>query len=233
MDIERYSAIGPQYYKLEIPALLKQYLVNESYSSFLDCGCGDGSLINALVTGGYLDGKEVHAIDLSINRIDLVRQISKSITANVDSAEILSTVRDESIDFLVSTQVIEHVDQDRMLSAISKVTKKGSTIYLSTVYKKEYGWYFHKNKVGKWVIDPTHIIEYEKDNELFDSIDRSKFEILENMKTQLSFPLTDFFVKRMRIKNRSLYNNRILKILRNIEVPIPGYYNWEIVLRRL
>lgn len=45
------------------------------------------------------------------------------------------------------------------------------------------------------------------------------------------FPIVDFIVKRMGIKNRKLYDNRLLNVIRKLPVPIIGYYQWEIVLR--
>ena len=111
------------------------------------------------------------------------------------------------------------------------MSKSGSIIYLSTVFKKWYGWYFYRNN-GKWVLDPTHLREYKKDAELFDFVDKNTFEILESRKKLIFFPLMDFFMKRLNIKNREIYNNKFLELIRKIKRPVPGYYNWEIVLHK-
>lgn len=232
MDIEQYSEIGPQYYGTDLPVLLVEYLNKEAYTSLLDCGCGDGSLLYALENSGYLTNKKVYGVDLSKKRIDLVRKNMSAVSAHVDSVEDLQTIQENGVDFLISTQVIEHVDQTKMLKAIDKVTQVGATIYLSTVFKKWYGWYFYRNH-NKWVLDPTHLREYQNDSELFDFIDMDKFEILENKKTLLYFPLMDFFVKRLHIRNRRLFENRMLQMIRKGKVPVPGYYNWEIVLKKI
>ncbi|MCX6781637.1 MAG: class I SAM-dependent methyltransferase [Candidatus Magasanikbacteria bacterium] len=232
MNIEEYSKIAPQYYSDCISELLKKYLLNHNFTTFLDCGCGDGNLLSALIKNKYLIDKKVFAIDLSKNRIDLVRKIDVGITAMVDNAEEMKTIENNSIDFFVSTMVIEHIDDNKMMNNIHRVVKKDGIIYISTVFKKWYGWYFYRNN-GKWVLDPTHLREYKKDCELLDLFDRNKFKLLENKKTLERFPIIDFFVKRLGIRNRKLYNNLLFRILRKIRIPIPGYYSWELVFKKI
>ena len=82
-------------------------------------------------------------------------------------------------------------------------------------------------------LDPTHVREYSSDEQLFNIIDKSKFKILENKKTLQEFPILDFFINRLEIKNRELYRSNFIKIMRKIKIPIIGYYNWEIVLKKL
>ncbi len=232
IDIENYAKFGPQYYSTEIFPLLRKYLKSEKYSSLLDCGCGDGKMMYTLKTQGFLADKEVYAFDLSKSRIEIVKKIDPSIRVFVDDAEKMSNVKDNSIDFFISEQVIEHVVNPAvMLDCINRVVKKGGTAYLSTVFKKWYGWYVYRNN-GRWVLDPTHLREYTKDSELFDIIDKDKFEILESKKNLLFFPIVDSLIKRLHLKNRTLYNNKILRLLRKIKRPVLGYYNWEIVLRK-
>ena len=117
----------------------------------------------------------------------------------------------------------------KAIEAMSRVLKKDGRIYLSTVFKKWYAWYFYRNK-GRWVLDPTHLREYSREAQLLDLILASGFRVLENQKSLFWFPVIDFFVKQIEIKNRSLYENRIPSLLRRIKVPILGYYNWELVL---
>ena len=144
MDIENYSKVAPQFYNTSISALLEKYLKKSSFETFLDCGCGDGSLLWALNKGEYFKNRKVFAIDLSKKRISLVKKINPEIIASVDNAETIKTIASGVIDFFVSTQVIEHVDDVKMVSAISRVTHQGSIIYISTVFKRWYGWYFYR-----------------------------------------------------------------------------------------
>jgi len=232
MNIEEYSKIAPQYYSNKIPTLLENYLKNTKWNSLLDCGCGDGSLISALKNHGFLDDRKIYGIDLSSNRIELIKKIDNKINANIDNAEEMNTIQNSSIDFFVSEQVIEHVDQKKMLKNIYRVVEKDGIVYLSTIFKKWYAWYFYRNN-GKWVIDPTHLREYTKDSELLDLIIKNIFYIIENKKNILVFPVLDFFVKRLNVKNRNFFGNSLFSSLRKIKILIPGYYNWEIIFKKI
>lgn len=236
MGIEEYADFLPQYYSTIIPDVLKKYLDSYSFSSLLDCGCGDGALLYALKQNSYFRGKKIIAIDLSRNRVELVKKIDPKILALVDSAETLEKIKNNSIDFLISKHVIEHVDDKKMLDAVSRVMKKNGIAYIATIFKKWYGWYYYR-KNGTWVMDLTHLREYMHDEELLDLIDTKKFRILETRKNLLRFPLIDFFMRRLYmiglIKNRELFTkNSLFAFLQRITVPVPGYYNWDIVLKK-
>jgi len=231
MNIEEYSKLSPHFYINQIPNLLEEYLKNNIWQNYLDCGCGDGSLLYALNLNKFFENKNIFAVDLSENRINLVKKIDPNINAFIDSAEELITIHDEFVDFLVSTQVIEHVDDKKMIKAIYRVLKKGGIAYISTIYKKWYGWYFYKNN-GKWVLDPTHLREYSNDSQLFDLIDLNKFDILENKKILLAFPVVDLFLRLFKIHDRKIHMHKIVSLLKHITIPIPGYYCWEIVIKK-
>lgn len=236
IDIEEYSRLLPQYYGMAIPRILKKYLDIASYISLLDCGCGDGALLYVLKQNNYFKNRKVYAIDLSQNRIQLVKKIDPRIHAYVDSAETLKRIKKNSIDFFMTTHVIEHVDDKKMLQTIDRVMKKNGTIYIATVFKKWWGWYYHR-KNGKWTMDVTHLREYMDDKELLGLIDTKRFTILEVQKTQLAFPIIDFVIRRLfmnnLITNREFFaKNKIFNLIRMIKVPVPGYYNWEIILKK-
>lgn len=236
IDIEEYARLLPQYYGMAIPKTVKKYLDTASYASLIDCGCGDGALLYVLKQNNYFKNRKVYAIDLSQNRIQLVKKIDPRIHAYVDSAETLKHIKSNSLDFFMTTHVIEHVDDKKMLKTIDRVMKKNGTIYIATVFKKWWGWYYHR-KDGKWTMDITHLREYSEDKQLLDLIDAKTFEILEIQKTQLAFPVIDFIIRRLfmnnLITNREFFaKNRTFNLLRYITVPVPGYYNWEIVLKK-
>ena len=229
MDIESYATIAPQYYSNMVPEMLESYLLKSNATTYLDCGCGDGNLLYSLQNKRLLNNKEVYGVDLSENRVDIVKSLNSEYHITVDSVEDLRTIPDNIIDFLSSTQVIEHVDDEKMLTSVNRVLSDNGVVYLTTVYKKWYGWYFYRNG-GRWVLDPTHIREYAHDDELISLVDKCGFVALENKKTMLWFPVIDFIVKRLHIKNRKLYENKVFSLIRRISVPIIGYYNWELIL---
>ena len=233
LEFENDARRFPQYYsESPTPPLLEQYLRSASFESFLDCGCGDGDLVRSLGYAGLLEKKKVFAVDLSQTRIERVRAAVPWIHASVDSAETLRTIEDKSIDFFTSTQVIEHVDDRAMLASIARVTRPGATVYLTTVWKKWYSWYFFRNNTGNWVLDPTHIREYRSDAELLDLVDPKIFYVLENVKVPVTYPIMDFLVRRAGITNGRIFENRAMNAARKIKIPIVGFYIWELVLRR-
>lgn len=236
MEIEKYARFLPQYYGIIIPKMLKKHLDRVSFASLLDCGCGDGALLYVLKQNNYFKNREIIAVDLSKKRTNLVRKIDPKINALVDNAETLQKIKTRSIDFLIATHVVEHVDDKKMLIAVERVMRKDGIVYMATIFKKWYGWYYYR-KDGKWVMDLTHLREYMKDEELIELINKKSFKILEVQKTQLYFPLIDFVIRRLYmnniLKSRELFvNNPIFYLIRKLKIPIPGYYNWEIVLKK-
>jgi 2-polyprenyl-3-methyl-5-hydroxy-6-metoxy-1,4-benzoquinol methylase len=229
IDIEEYAR-RVHFYSDEVSPLLLEYLVRSEWKSFADVGCGDGALLWALDRRGLFRDKEVHGIDLSRTRVELAQQINPAFHCQVGSATELACLADSSIDFLVSTQVIEHVPDDNdMVRAMARVLRPGGTVFLSTVHKKWYGWYFYRCN-GRWVLDPTHLREYKDDRQLLSFFEAAGFQVVENRKEQFFFPLVDFFLRRLGVsRNASL--KRFTAVLRKLKVPIIGYYNWELILR--
>lgn len=225
-----------QFYEKNIPSLLLKYIKSIKWESCLDLGCGDGSLLYALEQSGFFCNKRVYAIDISDFRLNLVRKINNKFLCFTNDACYMKDIVDESIDFLITTQLIEHVsDDEKLIKEIHRVLKKNGYVYLSTVFKKWYGWYFYRCN-GKWVLDPTHLREYTKENQLINIFMKYNFELMENNKSLMWRPVLDFVLRRLIFKitkpNRNIYENRSLKLLRNFKFPLLGYYNWEIVCRK-
>lgn len=226
MDIEDYSKIAPQYFEDDAPPLIVEILNNNDFKRILDCGCGDGSLLYYIKKHRLEKKAEVTGVDLSKERVKIAKKISKKFHVHVDSAETIKTVRTNTVDFFITEQVIEHVDDKKMAEAINRVTKPGGIVYLSTVYKKTPSWYFYKNKIG-WVLDPTHLREYTADDQLL-KLFKKDFYLILNKKRLQWFPLIDFFIKRLGVVIRNR-DNRIWTVIRSVRVPVLQYYLWELV----
>jgi len=217
---------GGQFHVDDIPVLLSNIFEASTWTTLVDFGCGDGSLLHAMNLRKELSNKSIYGLDVSQDRMKIVQKISSELGCVVASACDMP-LADKSIDLFVSTQVIEHVPDDvAMAEEMHRVLTDDGTVYLSTVFKKPYGWYFYRNN-GRWVLDPTHVREYT-DHNLLETLKNAGFEIVETRKTLDNRPLMDAIVRRLRF-GRNLYRNRVFKLLRNIKIPIPGYYNWEIV----
>jgi len=219
-----------QFYSEDVPQLLLETLGASDWVSYLDLGCGDGSLLYALNEQGYFKGKSVYAIDSSEARINLVRNINKELTCLVGDA-CKTQLDDGSIDLLVTTQVIEHVaDDGKMVREMRRILSPGGRVYLSTVFKKRYAWYFYRCN-NKWTLDPTHLREYTQEDQLLEILKANEFEIIANQKTLDGRPIADAILRRLRVP-RNIYKHRSFKLLRALRVPIPGYYQWELVCRK-
>ena len=236
MEIKRYSNQYVHYYTGEVPKMVESVFKSMSVNNFADLGSGDGSLLYSLFRYGYLKQvSNVIAVDISPERINNVSKIDGRIKCFVGDVSRLTMIKDGSLDFAVSNQVIEHISvQDKVMSEAYRILRPSGMFYLSTVFKKWYAWYFYRAH-GKWVLDPTHVLEYDKPEELLGIIRNHGFEVLQEKKSLQWFPLTDFFLKRICTGKyaRLAYNNRHLRLLRKVKVPIPGYYNWEIVLKKI
>lgn len=221
MNIEAYAKKHPQKFTqaIDIPALLKKYLPKKKRYVLMDCGCGDGALLFSLMKAKLLENAQIIACDLSHLRLKRLKKHcqsdwqKQSMKIVVDDAQTLKKITNNSIDYLIATQVIEHVDDQQMLNTISRVLKKNATAYLSTVFKKKWAWYFYRHQ-NNWVLDPTHLREYTSDQELLKKIKTAKLKLI----TQQKQPL--------------VYRWKIFHKL-PISILIPGYYNWELVVKKI
>lgn len=230
MSKKRTLCDNPHYYKKELPPLLKKTIQNTSFLTLLDCGCGDGTLLYYLEKNHLIHGKDINAVDISEDRVSEAKNISSAIKVRVDNAEELKTVPNRSIDLLVSSQVIEHLDDSLMINAIARVVRQGGLAYISTVFKKPYAWYFYRNG-GQWVIDPSHIREYACKSQLLDKFDAEHFTVLEESMQLIRFPLSDILARLAGVKDRHVQQRGLFSLLQNIKIPIPGYFYWEVLLR--
>lgn len=217
-----------QFLDTSVPEMLSDIMRMGDWTSFLDVGCGDGSLLNALSKNGFFRGKTVFAIDLSETRIAVVKESNAGLRCFVNDACHMVDIPDCSIDVLASTQVIEHVPSDEdMVLEMRRVLKSGGHAYLSTVFKTKHGWYRYRFN-GRWVLDPTHVREYTVDDQLIGILNRHGLHVLNGRKSQIYYPVIDAIMRRIG-SERNVFRGRFLRLLRRIRVPIPGYYNWEII----
>lgn len=232
MDFEKYSKSSTHFYSEKIPPILLKFIKNVKWDSYIDLGCGDGPLLYALNNKGFFDGKKVYAVDLSEFRINNVKKINKNFICYTFDICNLKDIKDGSIDFVTTTQVIEHVEDDEaMIKEIRRILNSNGIVYLSTVFKKRYAWYFYRCN-GKWTLDPTHVREYTRDSQLLDIINDNGFKIIYSNKSLIKMPVIDFILRKIGSK-RNVFQNSFLTYLRKICIPIFGYYNWEIILESI
>ena len=227
--LDEYARAYPQLENDTIPPLVERWLAKRRFATILDAGCGEGALVRALVKSGHVAGRLL-ACDGSAVRLARLADIGEPVTTFVDDVEELRNVETGAVDFVISSQVIEHVDDARMLKTLARVTEKGGIVYLSTVQKSWYAWYFHRSE-GGWALDPTHRREYRSDDELLALVDADDFVVRENVKSPVRYPAPDFLLRRM---GRVPFVRTLtwLQRMRKVRVRIPGYFVWELVLER-
>jgi 2-polyprenyl-3-methyl-5-hydroxy-6-metoxy-1,4-benzoquinol methylase len=98
---------------------------------FLEVGCGLGYFSNK----ASKLGAKVTGIDIGPNLVKINKKLTPSGTFIVSSASNLP-FKDETFDVVLSTEVIEHVDnQKRAIKEISRVLKKGGILVITTPNK--------------------------------------------------------------------------------------------------
>jgi len=75
---------------------------------------------------------------------------------------------DASVDAVVSSQVIEHLPDDRLLAPeIARLLKPGGWFYVASVIRGPHAFWLYKGKPPapeRWQLDPTHMREYESES---------------------------------------------------------------------
>lgn len=228
---EKYTETALHFEATRLPTLLERHLPPGPLA-LADLGCGDGPLFSALERGGFIaPGKPVYAVDLESARLARVAARFPRIETVVASADSVPWIPDDSLDFVCSTMVLEHVPDERAyLAEIRRVLRPGGRAYVTTVFKKPWAWYFRKRD-GESVLDTSHLREHT-DLEAFPAlITNAGLRLLVLERRLLWFPLLDPFLFRFGSRYPGLAARRsLLRVLRAPRVPIPGYYSLEIIV---
>ena len=227
---ERYTETAIHFDVERVPALLARSLPPGPLA-LADLGCGDGPLFAALLRTGVIgESKPVYAIDLEAARLARVSARFPWIRTVVASADSVPGISDGSLDAVVSTMVMEHVpDEDAYLAEIRRILRTDGRAYVTTVFKKSWAWYFRKRD-GESVLDISHLREYTDLPAFRTLVEKSGLRIVALERNRLWFPLLDPLL--FRIGGRLRSRPTLLRVLRAVKVPIPGYFALEIVVER-
>jgi ubiquinone/menaquinone biosynthesis C-methylase UbiE len=142
------------------PKTLESHLTSGPIS-FADLGCGDGPWFNLLYQRGFIsEERPAYAVDLDAVRLERIATRFSWITTLVGSAESIPDIPDQSVDFVISTMVMEHVfDEEKYLTEIHRILKPSAKAYITTVYKKRWAL-FYRRRNEEFVLDTSHVREY-------------------------------------------------------------------------
>ncbi|MFA5241771.1 MAG: class I SAM-dependent methyltransferase [Sulfuricella sp.] len=239
MDFNEYSRTFLHFHTEEIPDLVSEHLRGKEVD-LADLGAGDGALLVALKMGGYLEkAKKVVAVDLSPERCERLKQYTDFQVVCSDVTSI-PEIANNSFDFIVCTQVIEHVDQDKLLQEIKRILRPGGTLYIASLVRKSYGWWYYKTAEGKWAMDPTHLREYASKEEFESVIKAAGFAIEKTQLSPLKLSVLEFITRRIVVPlfkpkevNTFFVKHPVMDYLRRkINVHPPRYFIVETVAKR-
>ncbi len=157
-----------------VPKKIKKILLKNKVRNLIDLGCGDGAFIHAVKK--EFSAVNVAGVDISPRRINGLKK--RFLKEKLYIGDVCNTGLKDKFDFVHSSQVIEHVEDDKkMVSEMYRLLKDGGILYVSSVIKRPWAIYQYRNK-GKFVLDPTHEREYRNKKEFLDLF-KSKFKLIE------------------------------------------------------
>ena len=227
---ERYTETAIHFDVDELPVLLARWLP-EGPLALADLGCGDGPLFAALAREGLIaPSPPVYAVDLEADRLARVSGRFPWIHTLVASADAVPDIPSAALDAVISTMVLEHVpDEQAYLGEIRRMLRPGGRAYVTTVFKKSWAWYFRKRD-GESVLDTSHLREYTDLGRVRELVTSADLRVLALERRRMWFPLLDPVL--FRVGRRLQDRPRLLRALRVVKVPIPGYYALELVVER-
>jgi SAM-dependent methyltransferase len=239
------SAAGPRTEDLEhsryfltdwLPPLLRRTAEGAPPRVLADLGAGDGGTLWPLDRAGLV-GETIYAVDISAKHVALCERLSPKVKGIVSDVGQVDELAVGSVDAVVSSQVIEHLPDDRVLAPeIARVLRPGGWFYVASVIRGPRAFWIYKGKPPapeRWQLDPTHMREYASEDEFRAALAHPDLELDLVRSSQLKFPLTDFTVRAAsaarliapeRLPELYVKGPRWLaRARRAIGVPIPGY----------
>lgn len=206
----------------------------------LDLGCGDGRLIFALHKKGLLGHfDQIFGVDVSESRVRRMTKELPFVKGLVSDALSVKELPSSSFDFVICSQLIEHVENDRkLLQEIGRLLRNNGLAYISSVIKKAYAVYFYFTN-GSFKLDPTHSREYASAAEFLNLLESEGFYVIGLETRQIMFPLVDLIIRLfveigfLDPTVRFYQQHRVLNESRRLRIPVLGYKNIEVLARKI
>jgi SAM-dependent methyltransferase len=228
-----------------MPPLLRQTAERDPPHVLVDLGAGDGGTLWPL-DQARLVGETIYAVDISEKHVALCKRLSPRVHGIVSDVARVDELSDGLADAVVSSQVIEHLPDDRVLAPeIARLLRPGGWFYVSSVIRGPHAFWLYKGKPPapeRRQLDPTHMREYASEAEFGQALAHPALEVDVLRSAQLKFPLTDFAVRALSAAGAiaperlpELYvkgPHWLARARRTVGVPIPGYCWVEVAGRK-
>jgi SAM-dependent methyltransferase len=225
----------------DLPPLLRERAVSSPPRVLADLGAGEGAVLYALDRAGLVR-ERIYAVDLSAGALAVAARLSPRVTTIVGDATRVAAIGDGEVDAVVSSQVIEHLPDDRALAAeIARILRPGGWFYVSSVMRGRRAWWFRRGPLGRQ-LDPTHMREYASEGALVEALRDPQLTVDEVRARPLRFSVVDPLLRiaagRGFVDGEELATvferSRTLALARHVtRVRVPGYRWVEAVGRRV
>jgi SAM-dependent methyltransferase len=218
-----------------MPALLRAAAEARPPTVVADLGAGDGGTLWPLLRAGLVGGT-IYAVDISARRVAFCERLSPTVRGIVADAVHVPALPDCSVDAVVSSQVIEHLRDDKPFAAeIARILRPGGWFYVSSVIRGRYAFWTRRGKPPaprRWQLDATHMREYASESAFSEVLQHSALRLDVVQSSQLKFPLSDVFLRalasagmidREALSTFYLRAQFLEQVRGALVVPIPGY----------
>jgi ubiquinone/menaquinone biosynthesis C-methylase UbiE len=233
-DFRKYSKENIHFYGSNISGLLVDAISKRKPKKVADFGCGDGAVLFFLKQAGLLDNcKEIIAVDLSGERLERVKDNLKGVKTIKSDVTRVSRIKNNELDFVICSQVIEHIkNENLLLKELHRVLKKDGALFISSSSKKKYGFWIYRNN-NMFVSDPTHVREYSSLDEFCNVIKSGGFKINSSNyyshHPSLSNFVIRFLIKKNIISEQAARGKFFKHFLSKFKIMAPGFGIVEVV----
>lgn len=225
----------------EMPALLGERARAAPPDVLADLGAGEGAMLYALDQAGLV-GERIYAVDLSERSLEVARELSSKVVPVVSDVAHVAELGDASVDAVTSSQVIEHLPDERgFVAEIARLLRPGGWFYASSVVRGPHAWWFRRGRLG-WQIDPTHVREYASEAAFAAVFEHPELELERVASRPLRFPLADpalrlaaaaGLVPAGRLASVYEHSRALARARAALQVRVPGYRWVEAVGHKL
>jgi len=207
--------------------------------SIADLGCGLGgnakffNILNPKIqyTGFDISNKAITKAK-KYNKIPNTNYIVKNLDGGYLPKHSFSTI--------YCSQLLEHLKNDEhLIKQINNSLNTNGFLIISTVFKKKKSFYLYKNIYNQRVLAPDHINEYSDTKNLFNKLKNNNFKIICYDLSLFKFPIIDPLLKilmKLIKKNyitKIVNSSMIMFIRHHLTIPIYGFYNFQIIAKKI